>query len=268
LPLESSDIADKLSRRETPRKSARRSVLGELYPERMFAGFCRDEGRFLFYSIVADLLTPQSVVLDFGAGRGTQTQNSSGHLRRIMDFRGRCARVIGVDPDPAVLENPFLDEVHVVDSAGKLPLPDASVDVIVAFAVLEHVDNPMQVVAEVARVLKPGGWFCGWTPNKWGYIGIGARLVPNQFHAKLLSAADPRDHRKVADVFPTVYRLNTLGAIKDNFDAREFEHFSFIANGTPSYHFDRLLIARFWQIVMQVLPRPMGKTLFVFERKR
>jgi SAM-dependent methyltransferase len=40
-----------------------------------------------------------------------------------------------------------------------IPLPDASIDLIVSLQVLEHVRNPAQVCAEAMRVLRPGGHF-------------------------------------------------------------------------------------------------------------
>jgi SAM-dependent methyltransferase len=186
----------------------------------------------------------------------------------MINFQGRCRRVIGVDPDPAVLTNPYLDEAHVIGADGSLPLPDASVDIVCAYAVLEHIDQPKQAVDEVFRVLKPGGWFCAWTPNKWGYVGIGVQLVPNRLHARLVRSAAPRDLREAHDIFPTCYRLNTLGAIRKHFDHERFQDFSFIANGSPSYHFDSIFVARFWMLLMALSPPQFRKTLYVFARKR
>ena len=48
--------------------------------------------------------------------------------------------------------------VHVVTDIHRLPFPDDSVDGVFDIAVLEHVENPVAIVAEIHRVLKPGGW--------------------------------------------------------------------------------------------------------------
>ncbi|WP_242149395.1 class I SAM-dependent methyltransferase [Sphingomonas sp. BAUL-RG-20F-R05-02] len=250
------------------RPSKPKTVLQKLYPERRFSRVVRDEGKFLFYSIVADLLESHHVVMDFGAGRGHQIEAVSGHLRTLLDFRGRCKTVIAVDPDDAVLTNPFVDEAHVIDATGRIPLPDNSVDIITSFAVLEHVANPAQVVDEIYRVLRPGGWFCAWTPNKWGYVGIGVRMVPNRLHEKLVPLAEPRDTRQSIDVFQTAYQLNTVNDVGRFFGPERFYNHAFTANGSPSYHFGSIIIARFWQVMMAIAPARCRKTLFVFVQRR
>ena len=250
-----------------PMIKRKRSVLSSLYPERRIASFTRHEGRFLFYSLVADLLKPDSIVLDLGAGRGEQIESSTGYLRRLIDFSGRCKRYIGADVDPVVLKNPYLDEAHLMPPDASIPLADSSVDLIVAYAVLEHVEDAGRMAAEVRRVLKPGGWFCAWTPNKYGYVGMCARLVPDRFHADIVRMSDPKSRREKRDVFPVHYRMNTRAAIRNAFDARYFQDSSFYDNGPPTYHFNNMLIARFILLVMALLPKVMAKSLFVFVRR-
>jgi SAM-dependent methyltransferase len=46
-----------------------------------------------------------------------------------------------------------------------LPLPDASVDVVVSFQTIEHVADLRQTLREIRRVLKPGGVFFAQAPN-------------------------------------------------------------------------------------------------------
>jgi SAM-dependent methyltransferase len=58
--------------------------------------------------------------------------------------------VINVDSHP-------YRQVDVVCDIANLPFEDDSVDIVCNVAVLEHVPNPEQVVAEIRRVLKPGG---------------------------------------------------------------------------------------------------------------
>jgi len=57
-----------------------------------------------------------------------------------------------------------------------LPIADESIDVAVCAQVYEHVGDPQQLMAEIRRVLKPGG-ICLFTgPN---------RLFPFEFHSRL-----------------------------------------------------------------------------------
>ncbi|MDX6679261.1 MAG: hypothetical protein QOE31_3313 [Solirubrobacteraceae bacterium] len=52
-------------------------------------------------------------------------------------------------------------------SADAIPLPDASFDVVVLTQVLEHVRRPAVVIAEIARVLRPGGRLLATVPFVW-----------------------------------------------------------------------------------------------------
>jgi SAM-dependent methyltransferase len=53
----------------------------------------------------------------------------------------------------------------VVDLNGPLPLKDQSMDYVTCIEGVEHLRNPFAFVAEVGRVLKPGGTFIITTPN-------------------------------------------------------------------------------------------------------
>lgn len=51
-----------------------------------------------------------------------------------------------------------LTNVDIVANAQRLPFDDATIDVVISNAVLEHVQNLEATVAEIKRVLKPGGF--------------------------------------------------------------------------------------------------------------
>ena len=61
------------------------------------------------------------------------------------------------------------ENVDVVADAAQLPFEAASFETIVCLQVLEHVKEPWQVVAEIARVLKPGGQVILNTPWQFPY---------------------------------------------------------------------------------------------------
>ena len=249
-------------------RRGRPDVLERLYPEIGAGGYSRVDLRVNFYTRVNALLEPEMTVLDLGAGRGRWLENMTGFKRSLVTLKGKCRRVIGVDPDPAVLANPTLDEARVAAPEAPLPLADGSVDLIVAYAVLEHVAQPVRFAAEVGRVLRPGGWFCAWTPNRWGYVGVGAQLVPSSLHARLLPWVSPADRRAQADVFPTVYRMNTPRQIRRLFRADAYEDYSHIVSGPPSYNLGSTAVARLLQLHARLAPAALGQVLHVFVRRR
>lgn len=246
--------------------SAKKPLIQRLYPEIEAGGFTRFDQRVIFYTRVNALLEPDMTVLEFGAGRGRYADSEPDYLRRLTRLRGKCRRLVGCDVDPVVLENPLLDEAVVTGVGEPLPFADASFDMIVSFAVLEHIGDPEHYARELERVLRPGGWLCGWTPNKWSYFAIGARLVPNRLHAWALRFLSPS--RREEDIFPTVYRLNTQAALRRHFPPERFAHHSYIFSGLPAYDAGRMALARLWQTWNRLAPPVMGQYLHVFLRKR
>jgi SAM-dependent methyltransferase len=249
---------------DTMRRSA--TVEERLYPEVAAGGFARSDHRMAFLVRLHGVLEPHMRVLDLGAGRGKWAQDGARFRARLADLRGLCAQVVGADIDPAVLENRIVDERVVIGADGTLPFPDASFDVITAFSVLEHVENPGAFAREVTRVIRPGGWLLGWTPNRHGYVGVGARLVPRALHARMLRRLEPR--RQEEDSFPPVYRLNDRGALRRHFPAREWDHLGYTYGGVPYYHGEWMGIARMWQALNAVLPAPWRPYHQVILRRR
>jgi SAM-dependent methyltransferase len=241
------------------------SNLLRLYPEIGAGGFTHVDGTVDFYGRVNALLEPHFVVLDLGAGRGAQLLEYPGSWRtRLCALKGKVARIVGADLDEAVLENPFLDEARLLAIGEPWPFADDSFDLIVADWVLEHVANPDEFAAEIRRVLKPGGWFCARTPNRWGIIGLGANLVPNRLHTKFLARLQPE--RKEIDVFPTVYRLNTRRQLRRYFDKAAWADFSYVSNAEPPYvqrsRIAMHLVSLYWRLT----PKALHTVLNVFLR--
>ena len=61
-------------------------------------------------------------------------------------------------------------ELRIFDGVA-LPLEDASVDIVFSKQVLEHVERPHELIADVARVLRPDGIFVGSTSHLEPYHG-------------------------------------------------------------------------------------------------
>jgi SAM-dependent methyltransferase len=241
-----------------------RMLLDRLYPEIKIAGFSRVDQRVIFFNQVNAILTPEMSVLDFGAGRGKWVDVEQGYKLELTTLRGKCREVIGADVVEEVRENPLVDSAVVIDPAEPLPFADDYFDLIVSWAVFEHVENAEAVAKELARVLKPGGWLCAWTPSKWSYFAIAARMIPLRFHRRVIRWTSSA--REDKDVFPIAYKLNTMGAINRYFS--QFDNCSYYYNGAPSYHANSMILARLWQLWMWLLPAVFSQQLHIFLRKR
>jgi ubiquinone/menaquinone biosynthesis C-methylase UbiE len=102
-------------------------------------------------------------ILEIGVGAGTD------HLQWA---RAGCA-CHGVDLTDAAIETTrahlalhgFASQLQRVD-AETLPFPDASFDLVWSWGVIHHAEYPERILAEVRRVLRPGGAFLGMFYNR------------------------------------------------------------------------------------------------------
>jgi SAM-dependent methyltransferase len=235
------------------------------YPESRFGGFTDVDGTVRFYSRLRALITAESVVADVGCGRGARSEDDVSFRRDLTRLRGRCRSVIGIDVDAAAANNPAIDEFRPIPD-GRWPLQDASVDVAFADWVLEHVDDPRRFFAEAARAVKPGGYFCARTANKWGYVSVASRLIPNRLHQRVLSRVQA--HRAERDVFPTRYRCNTRAVLTKLLRETGFsDHVVYGYEAEPSYlSFSRVAYA-VGVLHQRLAPRAIKAALFVFARR-
>jgi len=228
------------------------SVEEQLYHETAAGGFSRVDHRMAYLVRVHALLEPSMTVLDFGAGRGKWEGDPAPFRRRLGQLRGKCRRIVGADVDSAILKNEQVDErVHLVPGE-PLPFPDETFDMILAFSVFEHVEDPGFYAPELTRVLRPGGWIVAWTPNRSGYVGLLARLIPRFLHGRVLRLVEPRRHD--GDSFIPLYRLNDRRAFKRYFPKNTFTHYSYTYSGQPFYHAECIALARMWQLIFRVSP--------------
>jgi ubiquinone/menaquinone biosynthesis C-methylase UbiE len=123
------------------------------------------------------------VVLDWGCGWGQMTA---------------LLREIGVDVVAfdyrEGLESPTTEqlarfpeiEVHLTAEPVELPLEDDSFDTVLSCGVLEHVPDPEGSLAELRRVLRPGGMlYITNLPNRYSYTEQAARLLGRYYHGQL-----------------------------------------------------------------------------------
>lgn len=85
-------------------------------------------------------------LLEVGCGRG--------HLLRVMQNAG--AKATGVDLNPQAIAQGEAQDMA-VSSATNLPFPDAHFDGLVSVHTIEHVPDLDTALAEMVRVVRPGG---------------------------------------------------------------------------------------------------------------
>jgi RNA polymerase sigma factor (sigma-70 family) len=135
----------------------------------------------------------EMTVLDVGTG--------TGYLAGMM--APLVGEVIGVDCAPAMLTRAGEKMVqagyqHVSFQEGmaeRLPLATGSVDVAMCHMLLHHVVSPRTALAELRRVVRPGGYVViidahththHWTPQAFGDLHYGTDLKKLQKHLKAL----------------------------------------------------------------------------------
>lgn len=101
---------------------------------------------------LAEPFLPDGRIVDVGCGVG--------HGTRFLHPR----ESVGVDIDPQVLAGQ--DRPTVVADMRALPFPAGSFDGAISVHAIEHVPDPERAIAELHRVLRPGGVACVWTPNR------------------------------------------------------------------------------------------------------
>ncbi|HET9727930.1 MAG TPA: class I SAM-dependent methyltransferase [Acidimicrobiia bacterium] len=117
-------------------------------------------------------LLPGERLLDLGSGGG----------RHAFEAMRRGARVTALDYSAANLKDVGAvagamleaNEISYDQWAGlvngdalELPFPDASFDRVIVSEVLEHIWDDERVLAEVARILRPGGRIGATVPTRW-----------------------------------------------------------------------------------------------------
>lgn len=127
-------------------------------------------------------LGPGGTLLDVGCAGGQFV-----HMAREQGFAAT-----GLDPSPGALA--YASEHYglklILGEAEHMPVPDHTYDVVTLLHVLEHFRNPLDVLREIRRILKPGGTLFVETPNclrfyllerylpvlKWAFLRLPHRL--------------------------------------------------------------------------------------------
>jgi len=175
-------------------------------------------------------------VLDVGCGDGFFTQAV---FKEKID--------IGIDPDPvevrrAVKRGNYKKVLNT--GVGNLPLPDSSVQTVISNCVLEHVPDINAGLAEIARVLRPGGRLMMTVPSEY--------YNRDSFYQKLFEAAGFNQaaqwyNRSLNHVFKHYHVYGKkLWAKKFEAHGLILEKVEYIMSRRAFRVYDRFLIAAVW----------------------
>jgi SAM-dependent methyltransferase len=136
-------------------------------------------------------------VLDAGCGAGYGS----------AELAHNAVSVVGVDVAAEAIDharaNYRLPNLNFVQaSCAALPYPDSVFDLVVAFEVIEHLENFSSLLLEARRVLAPNGQFIVSTPNKLYYTESRGSEGANPFHVHEFQFDEFRSELK--HVFPHV----------------------------------------------------------------
>ena len=138
--------------------------------DREYRPFPDEEGRNSRQSslevplMIRALRLPRQVrVLEVGCGRGIALPV----LAKVL----RPRRLVGLDMEPALLERARVHAAAtgtavelVPGDVRAMPFPDESFDLVIDFGTCYHIAHPRKALAEIERVLAPGGLFVHETP--------------------------------------------------------------------------------------------------------
>lgn len=111
------------------------------------------------------------MIVKFAEGRlqGNVLENGCGVGMYVQKLSALGGRVVGLEYDFERAREARSASPHIVNAAGEfLPLPSSTFDLILSHEVIEHVRDDRAAVAEIIRVLKPGGRAILFCPNR-GY---------------------------------------------------------------------------------------------------
>ena len=154
-------------------------------------------------------------ILDIGAGRG----------RFLKEMAGLGFEIHGVETNSDYIEGNVIGT-----RAEELPFEDASFDFVNCAEVSEHVDDPIKVLKEIFRVLKPGGRCYISFHNRWGVYDYHYHLyfinwMPRrlaEFFLKLLGR-QKKDGAAGRQKLETMHYF-TFGEIKNTLGSLGFIH--------------------------------------------
>jgi len=118
--------------------------------------------------LFSKLVKTKPRVLDVGCGSGEKS----------LLFLDKVESFVGLDASVTEVEKAKKKGIKaVVGDAQELPFPENSFEVVLAFHLIEHLEDPLMFLRESYRVLTPGGYLLLITPNKNRWTSKITRII-------------------------------------------------------------------------------------------
>ncbi|MEW6307074.1 MAG: class I SAM-dependent methyltransferase [Verrucomicrobiota bacterium] len=212
---------------------------------------------------------PEGLVLEIGSG--------------ISPVMTRARRIVYSDLSwdaLAVLRQAQPRAGHVVADGTRLPFSSGSAECVISSEVLEHVENDRQAIAEIARVLAPGGAFVVTFPHRQFYFAADDRFVRHYRRYELsdmlerLEAAglQPVHVRKVLGPLEKLTMFSIVSAFalvqKLGLGAGGRQSSGFIRFAAPIFRLANRLFSVVARFDAWLMPRALATVLLVKARKQ
>lgn len=125
------------------------------------------ERHVMAYDITLDRLSENQKVLEIGHGDGYG----------LMKIAAK-ADIIGLDIDPRIVtfaKQKYGDQYFQHYDGSHIPFEDNRFDCVCLFQVIEHIEDDVDILREIRRVLKPGGFVIMTTPNRVLRVPLGEK---------------------------------------------------------------------------------------------
>jgi len=164
----------------------------------------------LRYKKILPNIPKGSYVLDLGCGFDAK------FLKTISPIIKK-----GVGIDAFVTKKGLEDNIKLISSSldKKLPFDSNTFDAVTLLAVIEHLEQPVRLLQEVLRVLKPGGRLLITAPSR----GAKPLLEFLAYKLKLLSSREVADHKHYFTEISLRGQLVKAGFLRNKIEVESFE---------------------------------------------
>jgi SAM-dependent methyltransferase len=156
-------------------------------------------------AFLVDHITDGSVVLDVGCG--------GGKMLKTIAANSTDNTLLGCDIREPVDEPVEFEFRRVDSSTGILPYADGSVDVVLLVDVLEHVEDPARILAEVHRVLRGGGLALAVIPvegERLSWYHIYRRILGADLYARTKEHIQAFSHNDADRLFAADFNIEHI----------------------------------------------------------